>query len=60
MTATKHITIWCDFTDCVEWIDHGESTVEETRRLARLEGWVRRRVGMGYQDLCRKHRETTG
>lgn len=59
MTATKHITIWCDFNECVEWTDHGKPTAQETRILAKGEGWTRRRVGMSYEDLCENHSRVT-
>lgn len=36
---------------CVIWTDHGRSGVEETRALARAEGWVY----VEAKDLCPEH-----
>lgn len=67
MTATRHVTIWCDYIGphpsdhpsfapaaderCVEWTDHGMSTAKGTRRTVAGEGW-RHRDG---RDLCPRH-----
>ena len=57
MTASKHWTIWCDYPECPAWTDHGSSTAENTRRLAKKEGWT---VGLyGGRDLCPRHDRLT-
>lgn len=51
MTATRHVTIWCDAGWCSKWTDHGERTITETRRLAKMEGWI----FTGTADYCCAH-----
>ena len=48
MSASKHVTLWCDFAECNAWTDHGDREVRATRRMARSEGWVYR----GGGDFC--------
>lgn len=48
MTASKHVTLWCDDDVCMAWTDFGDRRVEETRRKARLHGWVR----VDGKDFC--------
>lgn len=46
MSYSKQITIWCD--QCGNWVMFSVNSVREARRLASLEGWIRRKD----QDLC--------
>lgn len=55
MSATKHVTLWCDAEGCEEWIDHGQPTAEVTRALSKPLGWRRVREGMGWSDYCPEH-----
>jgi hypothetical protein len=54
VSATTHVTIWCDCDDCSRWTDHGRRTATETRRLARNLGWVRK---SGQDFCCQEHSE---
>lgn len=51
MSASRHVTIWCDTDDCQQWTDHGQSRVADTRRLARAEGWTVK-DGMDRCPVC--------
>lgn len=39
MTWTKEVTLWCEGDGCSQWVAYGESSVTETRKLARANGW---------------------
>lgn len=52
MSASKHVTLWCDADWCNNWTDHGRSSITETRQLAQLEGWVRSK---GKDFCCTAH-----
>ena len=54
MSASRHVTLWCDFGDCAAWTDHGERDLRATRRLARAEGWLYRD---GEDFCCASHAE---
>ncbi len=55
MTATKHITLWCDGTPrgqpCTEWADFGLPSVSATRTRARAIGWIARGK-LDYRAAC--------
>lgn len=63
MSATKAVTPWCDWHECMAWVDFGTGSTVETRSKASIQdgwGWPwdynddgsRQRV-----DLCPEHYE---
>ena len=56
MTATKEVTLWCDWRGdeegCADWITPGPGTVKRARPEAQKFGWS----GSGSIDLCPAHR----
>jgi hypothetical protein len=55
MSATRQITLWCDYPGCVEWIELNETLLVEARKKARGYGWRR----TARKDLCPEHRNET-
>jgi hypothetical protein len=57
MTASKHVTLWCDEPHCNQLLEVGsDSKVEEARKSARItDGW---RSTKGGKDFCSQHRLT--
>lgn len=55
MTASRHVTIWCDGEDaqgrCWEWTGGDQPRALNARRDARQNGWVYR----DGRDLCPLH-----
>jgi hypothetical protein len=51
MTATRHVTLWCDVPGCPVWFDNGDPTTKGTRQIARREGWHHTDEG---GDICPK------
>jgi hypothetical protein len=63
MSASKHVTIWCDHVPCDGWHDAGEATVTHARDKAKADGWrvnapdSRRPPGNNQRlDFCPDHR----
>lgn len=56
MSTSIERTIWCDTENCGSWetraVSDGASTARELRNTARSWGWMRRKVGLIYMDLC--------
>jgi hypothetical protein len=52
MTATTHVTLWCDNPDCQCWIDFGERSFYLTRQRAKETGWVFTR---NADYCCKEH-----
>ena len=59
MSATSHITLWCDGgpadAKCFYWADWGEPEIRETRAQARGAGWTYVLVRGRRRDLCPYH-----
>lgn len=61
MSIVQTSDVFCDVKRCPQWA-HGCSTTHgaaDARRLAKRNGWTRRKVGDRWADLCPDHRDAT-
>jgi len=54
MSWVVTITVWCDGKGCPQNITNGSASVDETRRVARSQGWA---LLYGTMDVCPFHNE---
>jgi hypothetical protein len=62
VTATKHVTLWCDTEGCHTFLEiGGESSFGPAREYARRFGWrlgkMTRRARSTTHDFCPEHAE---